>query len=122
MSPSTKLLSPNEIARIAPYALIDHVVHGVWKKEGIFIGVMFNVDEKDLELSKGTGKRYIVNSETRVSYCKLLRHHPDKAINTRCIECNLQYFDDVKRKAASNPKYKGQTSFCTSGCTYRRAL
>jgi signal transduction histidine kinase len=115
VSISRKFLSGDDIARMVPHALIDLAIRELKKSQNLFIGVMFDKDEENPELSEGTGKYCIVDPKARTSYCKFLRQHPDKAVNRRCVECSLADFHNTKNKVISNPNYRGETYVCAAG-------
>lgn len=108
-------LSSDDIAELAQFSLIRYVIAGIKKEKDLYIGVMFDKDEEDLQRSKGTGKIYIANVDERTSYCKLLRYLSNEVVSKRCTKCQLDNFNDVKMKLKLNPNYKGKTYKCSSG-------
>ncbi len=110
-----KLLSSNDIAKIAPYSLILYLVRGFNKKHEVSIAVVLDKDENNPKFSRGTGKVYITEQDDWESYCLFLRNHPDESINKRCVSYDKRIFAYVKKKATSDPNWPGKTYFCSSG-------
>ena len=110
-----KLLSSNDIAKIAPYSLISYLIEGFDRKHKVSIGVVLDKDENNTKFSRGMGKVYITEEDDSESYCLFLHNYPDESINKRCASCNKMTFAYVKKKATSNPNWPGKTYFCSSG-------
>lgn len=115
MRPDSRLLTSDDIREIVSPFLIAHVISGVRKNERLCIAIMFDREEEDPELSKGTGKLYVEDSDARQSYCGLISLWLDEAVAERCLECKLTYFDRAKRNSASNPDWKGEIHACSVG-------
>lgn len=109
------LIASSDIARIAPYHVIEYLIEGVVKKESMSLGIMLNVDEENPVRSKGTGKWFIVGPYEK--YCLLLREWPDEAVSARCTHHLQDRFDYVKKRVLSNPNYKGEIYWCFGGGT-----
>ena len=112
---NSNIIQPEIIKDLAPKDLVYNVIAGIQKNHKLYLGVMFDVEEKDPQLGQDTGRLYIANIDERAPYCKLLRNSNIVGVPDICKKFTTKCFNDVKEKCANNPNYKGSVFNCSPG-------